>query len=463
MALVTGKLAEGALRRVAGELEQGGTVQPSVVVMNIQVAALMTADWLSRKLTRERVEGVTRVILPGYCRGDVSALSGRIGVDVELGPKDLCDLPVTLGAGKRDMSGYGAHDIEIVAEINEASRLAMDELVALADGLREDGADVIDVGCDPYVKGSRRQAWKGVGDVVKALRDRDQRVSVDTFHPKEAAAAVKAGAELVLSVNSRNVRQACDWGAEVVVVPDDPRSRGYLSNIEKTINILKKNNVPHRVDPVVEPIGFGFAPSLGRYLRVRERLPGVEMMMGLGNLTELTAADSAGVNMLLVGLCQELGIRSVLTTQVINWARSSVREIDTARRLAYYAVAHGVLPKHLDDRLVQLRSPRLRQFDQKQLDKLARSLTDRNVRIFADHDTQTIHAMLKGIHAHGADPYEVFRQLGITEASHAFYLGYEMAKAATALTLAKNYTQDEPLDWGLHTKQEVSHHPRKKK
>ena len=82
------------------------------------------------------------------------------------------------------------------------------------------------------------------------------------------------------------------------------------------------------------------------------------MMMGIGNLTELTDVDSAGINALLMGFCQELGIESVLTTQVINWARSSVRECDVARRLAFHSVTNHVLPKHVDDRLVLLRDPR---------------------------------------------------------------------------------------------------------
>jgi len=51
-----------------------------------------------------------------------------------------------------------------------------------------------------------------------------------------------------------------------------------------------------------------------------------EMLMGVGNLTELTDADSAGLNVLLLGFCQEVGVRSVLTTEVINWCRSCVRE-----------------------------------------------------------------------------------------------------------------------------------------
>ena len=41
--------------------------------------------------------------------------------------------------------------------------------------------------------------------------------------------------------------------------------------------------------------------------------------------------------------------------------------------------------------------------------------------------------------------------------SHAFYLGYEMAKAVTALTLGKDYRQDESLDWGHLTVEEQSH------
>jgi hypothetical protein len=41
-------------------------------------------------------------------------------------------------------------------------------------------------------------------------------------------------------------------------------------------------------------------------------------------------------------------------------------------------------------------------------------------------------------------------------AGHSFYLGFELAKAMTALTLGKNYEQDEALRWGMLT-QEESH------
>jgi hypothetical protein len=42
--------------------------------------------------------------------------------------------------------------------------------------------------------------------------------------------------------------------------------------------------------------------------------------------------------------------------------------------------------------------------------------------------------------------------------AHAFYLGYEMARAVTALTLAKNYVQDQALRWGFLTREEPSAH-----
>ena len=62
------------------------------------------------------------------------------------------------------------------------------------------------------------------------------------------------------------------------------------------------------LDPILDPIHFGFSESLARYRELRARLPEAEMMMGTGNLTELTEADSAGVTAMLLGVCSELRI-----------------------------------------------------------------------------------------------------------------------------------------------------------
>jgi dihydropteroate synthase len=210
---------------------------------------------------------------------------------------------------------------------------------------------------------------------------------------------------------------------------------------------------------VLSPIGLGFAASLGRYLEVRRRHPDAEMLMGVGNLTELTDVDSAGVNVLLLGFCQEIGIRSVLTTQVINWCRSCVRELDLARRLMYHACSHRVLPKHVEPNLVMLRDPKLRSHEEAMLAELAARITDRNFRLFAERGL--LHVLNNQMFLQGTDPFALFAQMcerADIDPSHAFYLGYEMAKAVTALTLGKNYVQDQALRWGFLTVEESSTH-----
>jgi dihydropteroate synthase len=442
---VTGRLAEFALRQVLDDLSPSAGFHAEVAVLPISVAALMTPKWLARHL--DLPSPVDRIILPGYCKGDLAPIVEKArGVPIELGPLDLRDLPRHFGRARDDKPAYGAYSLEILAEINHVPRLDRTELLRQAEQFAAEGADVIDLGCDPA------GPWPGIGIAVAALRDRGLRVSVDSFDPQEVEPAVAAGAELVLSVNATNRERAADWGVEVVAIPD--RS-GSLDGLDGTLDFLAAKNVPFRVDPIIEPIGFGFAKSLGRYLEVRRRYPVAPILMGVGNLTELTDVDSAGVNTILAGFCAELGIQSVLTTAVINWARSSVRELDLARRLAYYAVNSHTLPKHVEPRLVALRDPRVVDFGADNLAKLQERIRDPNWRIFAE--SGQIYALNNAHFLHGVDPFVLFDQMGVSDPSHAFYLGHEMMKAKTALTLHKSYRQDQALEWGFLTEPEISH------
>jgi dihydropteroate synthase-like protein len=446
---LTGKLAEPALRRMLAGLAPAVGFEYSVGVLPITVAALATTPWIATHITPSGP--IDRVVLPGLCNGDTDALRQAWGdLAIEKGPADLRDLPDYFGTQGATDPAYGAHDIEILAEINHAPRLTLEEILARAHKAQADGADVIDLGCDP---GER---WTGVADAVKLLRGEGLRVSLDSFDVWEAAAAAKAGAELVLSVSSANRSAARDWGCEVVAVPDSPAE---CAGLAETIEFLQGNGVPFRVDPVLEPIAFGFAESLGRYLRIRKQYSDIPMMMGVGNLTELTDADSAGINVLLAGFCQELGIRSVLTTEVINWAQSSVRELDLARRLTHYACTHRVLPKRREPNLVLLRDPKLREHGDETLAELAAQVHDSNFRLFAERGR--LHVISRNLHLQGTDPFELFAEIAKRtpiEPAHAFYLGYEFAKAVTALTLGKNYVQDQALRWGFLTLPEKSGH-----
>jgi hypothetical protein len=86
-------------------------------------------------------------------------------------------------------------------------------------------------------------------------------------------------------------------------------------------------------------------------------------------------------------------------------------------------------------------------------------VTDRNYRVFAERGQ--IHVLNGNIYLRGTDPFELFGRLAANDpkidAAHAFYLGYEFAKAVTALTLGKSYSQDQALRWGFLTVPETSH------
>jgi dihydropteroate synthase-like protein len=449
---VTGRLAEFALRRVVNELSHREEFEYDVAVLGISVAALMHVELVRRRLPNEAVAGTDRVVLPGWCQGNLQELAEHWpDCRFERGPKDLHDLPEFFGRIGKEKPALDRYDIEILAEINHAPRLSDDEFVRQAESFRSSGADVIDVGCVPG------ESWPRVGEVTRRLRESGFRVSIDSFDRNEVEAAVAAGAELVLSCNGTNRDWAASLPAELVAIPDAPSD---LSSLDDTIAFLRERRTKFRVDPIVEPLGFGFAASIGRFLDVRRRHPDVEMLMGIGNLTELTEVDSAGVNMLLAGFCQELGIRSVLTTEVINWCRSAVREFDVARRLTWHSLQNRVLPKHVDSRLVMLRDPKIVSQSDDELQRLAAQIKDPNFRVFAERGE--LHLINRDGHWHGTDPFQLIEQVGPLDPLHAFYLGYEMSKAVTALTLGKSYTQDEPLKWGFLTRLEVSAHDRRK-
>jgi dihydropteroate synthase len=434
---VTGRLAEPALRRVLAEMSPPFAYD--VAVLGITVAALMTTPWIARRL--QVPDGTDLVLIPGLCEGDAQVVGDTVGVPVQKGPKDLRQIPGFFG---RAATGeYGAWDIEIVAEINDAPRLTHDALWEAAEYFRVSGADIVDIGCTPGL------AFPALAEVVRDLTAAGMRVSVDTFEPDEIRAAVGAGAELVLSVNGSNVdvaRELAGSRARVVVVPD---LGGTLDTIEPSLEKLAKWGVRCLIDPILEPIGHGFMASLERYAEVRRRYPDAEMLMGIGNLTELTAADSTGVHAILIAICQELGVRSVLTTEVIPWARGAVREIDIARRLMHYAIGHRSIPKGVDDRLVTVKDPEVLTFSEGELRALQAAITDPNFRIFADREAITV--LNNERFVRGTNIQDIFAQLGVDEAAHAFYLGKELARASLAVALGKTYRQEGALSWGYLT------------
>jgi dihydropteroate synthase-like protein len=428
---VTGKLAAQSL---CDCLKGIANLDFDLTVLPISVAALMDAKFVAKHLTHPM--DCEKVMIPGLCGGDLKLISEKIGVGVIRGPKSLKDIPAFFGA-PRTLDGYGEYRTKILAEIVDAHKMSLEEIMARAEYFRASGADIVDLGCP--VEGG----FPGIGITVEALKKAGFLVSVDSFNPEDILRADQAGADFVLSVNSRNLELARRLRSKVVVIPDFEEG---LDSLDRNIAQLEEWQVPYIIDPILKPFCFGFTESIDHFVRVRRKYPHAEMLMGLGNVTELIDADSTGVNAVMAGIATELQINYVLTTEVISWARGAVRELDFARQLMHYAHGNKILPKHLNDSLVTIKDPPFETFSEKELRAIQANINDRHFRIFADREF--IYVLNNKVFIKDVDITAIFNKLEVDSISQAFYLGRELQKALLAVKLGKKYVQEEDLRWG---------------
>ncbi len=430
---LTGKLAERQLRQVLADIQPDFTY--TVHPLGLSVAALMTAEMIGRRL--KDTFGADRVLVPGRCRGDLEGLSRAMGICFERGPEELRDLPEFFGkkAKQPDLSRY---DIRIFAEITDAPRLPTDGILQQARDYRRDGADVIDVGCLPDTP------FPHLEESVLALKAEGYAVSVDSLHDDDLLRGGRAGADYLLSLHEGSLWIAEEVEAVPIVIP---ATHGDLHSLDRAIEALQQRGRTFIADPILDPIHFGFTVSLARYHEVRSRHPDVEIMMGIGNLTELTHADTVGINALLLGICSEIGIRQVLATQVSKHARRAIKEADLARRILYAARQLNALPKHIDDGLMALHERAPFPYSPDEIRNLALLIRDPSYRI--QTSPNGIHIFNRDGLRTATDPFALFPALGVEQdGGHAFYLGVELSRAQIAWQLGKRYTQDEALSWG---------------
>lgn len=429
---VTGKLAADALVSTLKKMDLDFAYE--VAILNISVAALMDTGWIARHLPPDH--GCRQVMIPGDCQGNLALIQNKAGVPAVRGPKDLKDLPVFFGQ-EQILDNYGEYRVKILAEIVDAYRLPWEKILSTAEYYRAQGAEIIDLGCPA------QGGFAGVEKVVRGLKEHGFIVSLDSFDTETILRADEAGIDLLLSLNSQNLDLGPKLHCKVVVIPDFGEG---LESLERNAAQLEGWGVPYVLDPILDPISFGFTESLHRFYETRRRHPQAEMLMGLGNLTELTDADSTGINAMMAGVITELGIDYVLTTEVISWARGSVRELDLARKLMYYAHENRVLPKKINDGLITVKDPPHEPYTEAELRHMQRQLQEKNYRIFTDD--AWIYVFNRDLFIQGTGPSEIFSQLEVKDASHAFYLGRELERAALALRLGKKYIQEDELRWG---------------
>ena len=410
----------------------------SIFNVGVKVAALMTEPILMRRLPRPI--DADRVVVPGRCRADLARLAQAFERPFQRGPDELKDLPAFLGKAGAGLD-LSRHAVRIFAEIVDASQIGLEAILARAEALRVEGADVIDLGCLPDTP------FPELEDAVRELKARGFAVSVDSAEPDELRRGGAAGADYLLSLTERNLAIAEETGARPVLIPAE---HGDLASLYRAAEQAQKRGLRAILDPVIDPIHFGFAESLARYRDTRAHLPDAEMLMGTGNLTELTDADSVGVTALLLGICSELAIANVLTVHVSPHTRRTIEEHDAARRIMYAASADHSLPRGYGRALMQIHDPAPFPYSGQEIAESAAQVKDRNYRIEAAEDG--IHVYNSAGHFVGPDAFALFDKLGVeTDGPHAFYLGAELMKAEIAFQLGKRYAQDEPLDWGCAT------------
>ncbi|MBC2732433.1 DUF6513 domain-containing protein [Thiobacillus sp.] len=431
---LTGRLAELQLRRVLTEMGDAGFTW-DVHVPGVQVAALLTGDMIRRRLTD--TQGADRILLPGRCRGDLAALSEHFGIPVERGPDELMDLPAFFGRQRRapDLS---RHDVLLFAELVDAPRMRIEAILAQAARYVGDGADVIDIG------GLPQTPFPHLEETVQALKAAGYRVSVDSLDPDELLRGGRAGADYLLSLTTDTLYLADEVAATPILIP---AQHGDLDNLIEAMQRMEANNRPYFADPILDPLPFGFAASLARYHELRRRMPEADILMGTGNLSELTDADTAGIHALLLGVMAELNIRALLTTEVSPHCRSAVREIDAARRMMFAAREGQSLPRDLSDALLGLHHRRPFPYDREEIAAMASAVKDPSFRIQISEEGLHIYNR-DGMHS-ATDPFALWPHLKLEQdGGHAFYLGVELARAQIAWQLGKRYSQDEELTWG---------------
>ncbi len=430
---LTGHLARPRLERVLQGLTLG--FEWEIIDIGVKVAALMTQAIIARRLPRP-LPGA-RVIVPGRCRADLKALAAEFGAPFERGPDELKDLPAYLGRAGRELD-LSRHDLRLFAEIVDASALSVDAIVKRALSLAAAGADVIDIGCLPD------QPFAHLEASIGALKAAGLKVSVDSADADELARGAKAGAEFLLSLNEHSLAIAAHSGATPVLIPTP---HGDLDSLTRAAEAAAKRGMAYILDPILDPIHFGFAASIERYVEMRRRMPEAEMLMGTGNLTELTDADSAGMTMAMLGLCSELRIRNALVVQVSPHTSRTIEEHDAARRILFAAREDASLPKDYGAALLQIHDRRPFPNTPEEIAEVADEVKDLNFRIETAEDG--VHVYNRAGHFVARDAFSLFEKLGVEkDGPHAFYLGAELMKAEIAFALGKRYAQDEPLDWG---------------
>ncbi|MDD3468343.1 MAG: DUF6513 domain-containing protein [Thermoguttaceae bacterium] len=458
---ITGQLAETELRQVVRLMMQRERFVAGVLSVPVTIAALLSSKWLINYFRKHPLpvcpQGEwTQICVPGWCRGELHDLEEALGIPVIRGPKDFRELPDFFGiscstnettCSRRPPAGeYGAYSVKLFARLPNATQYTVREIAEIVQQYDFDRADVVVLDVESA------QPWERLPEVCRILKETGFKVAIDSPNQADVDQAIAHGAEYVFGI-----RTSGEWnrlkGTDATLVLSSEVSQS-LESLDAAISELDALDVNYMVDPGLRPISFGFGDSLGRFLALRWRHPNIELLMNMGTLVERLDGDPLGMLILLLGFCEEQRIWSAMLSPLSNRMCTALSECDHARRMFHYALWRRVLPHRIEPELSSLHDPILYESTVAQIEDFAKRLKDPNYRIYVADGK--LHAVAEDFHVEAKDPYILFELLRIqgkraVDPDYSFYLGYELAKAHTAMTLHKTYRQDESLNWGLHT------------
>jgi dihydropteroate synthase-like protein len=518
--IVTGLLAKDIVVRSLSE----NSSSFQICVLPVPVASLMSLEYITKMLETRDLSKIDLILIPGLIKGDTSKIEEKTHIKTWKGPRNAADLPnvlevidkvrfsttlpadelvrvasskraertlaaierkamhtalskslIPVGTGKRRIFVGTSLPMRVLAEIVDASSQPADEIEKIALRFEAYGVDIIDVG---MVAGGGHP--EDSVRAVKAVKKSTQKaVSIDASDPEEIMAAVKAGADLILSINAENMEEVGRFGVHIpVVVTSAGKNHQVPVDVEDrlkqlSLNVKRARSLGFRkiiADPVLNPL---LMPSLSKsifaYMRYRNTNPSTPMLFGAGNVTELIDADSVGANLLLAGLASEIGANIILTTEASTKTCGSAMEAVSAVRMIALAKARRTAPEDLGIDLLRMKEKHWREESFKICDD-TRRLSAKNrpefihdpkgsFKISVDRLKRQI-VLIHYSYGHikpdlvieGSSPERLIdvaiRNGRISHLEHAFYLGRELEKAKIALETGKCYVQDMPLLFG---------------
>jgi dihydropteroate synthase-like protein len=513
--IVTGKLAKQEVEKYA--LESG--VNHQVLSLPIEVAALIPLNLIIEALRKQNLSNIDVILIPGLIQGDASVISRELNVKAFKGPKHAADLPavlklidkislstvkpaceliknliqkealkklnainkrfqkeidfkkaVPIGRGESKLWIEKGLPPKVLAEIADASILSEKEVKEKAVYYANSGAEIIDVG---MVAGEKNP--KKAGELIKIIKKTvNKPVSIDTGDLEEIEAAVKAGVDLILSLNGEALKDAKFARNTPIVITSASSIKHLPETVEEKVKTLEDNIQLAKqlgfkwiiADPVLTPILTpSLMDSLVAYWSFVKRNPDTPILFGAGNITELMDADSHSVNLILAGLAFELEASIILTTEASNKTKGCVKELSTAVKMMLLAKDRNSPPKDLGIDLLILKDKiaknELKIEDVKPVSikrKKHKFIYDPEgcFKIFIDRSLNElilVHYKYKDGKPDFAfkdkDPIKLCREAIskglISRLDHAAYLGAELMKAQIALKTGKSYIQDSPL------------------